>query len=167
MKAFVGLMMLAAFAAPHASEAADLSKSDLKYTTESAQGLMSEVKLGALAEQRASDERVRHFGTQMVADHGKDLRELQGLAAQKQVRLPDTINDEQSKEAAKLEKLSGKDFDREYVKYEAKDHKEDIEEQKEAMKKTSDPDLKRFAGKELDTVTRHKRAVDALQARIK
>ncbi len=167
MKAFVGLMMLAGFTAAHAGAAADLSKSDLKYMNESAQGLMSEVKLGALAEQRAGDEGVKNYGRQMVADHGKDLKELQALAAQKKVKLPDTVSGEQGREAARLEKLSGKDFDREYVKYEAKDHKDDIKEQKEEMKKTSDPDLKRFAGKELETVTRHKQAVDALQASIK
>jgi putative membrane protein len=159
--------MLAGLAVPCLSGAAELSKSDLKYMNESAQGLMSELKLGAMAEQRAGDEGVRNFGKQMVADHGKDLQELQRLAKQKQVSLPESLNDDQSREAAKLEKLSGKDFDREYVKYEVKDHKEDIKEQKEVLKKTRDPELKQFAGKELDTVTGHKKTVDALQARIK
>src|SRR4051794_27704689 len=98
MKPFVGLMMLAGLAAPCLGEAADLSKSDLKYMNESAQGLKSELKLGAMAEQRASDEGVRNFGKQMVADHGKDLQGLQQLAKQKQVTLPDTLNDDQSKE---------------------------------------------------------------------
>jgi putative membrane protein len=159
--------MLAGLAAPGLSQAADLSKSDLKYMTGSAQGLMSELKLGAMAEQRASDEGVRKFGKQMVTDHGKDLQELQQLAKQKQVKLPESLNADQSREAGKLEKLSGKDFDREYVKYEVKDHKDDIKEQKETLKKTHDPELKQFAGKELDTVTGHKKTVDALQARIK
>ena len=167
MKRFLGLTMLAALAAPCLGQAAELSKSDLKYMTESAHGLVSELKLGAMAEQRAGDEGVKNFGKQMVADHGKDLQALQELAKQKQVKLPDTMNAEQSKEAAKLEKLSGKAFDREYVKYEAKDHKDDIKEQKELIKKTRDPELKQFASKELDTVTGHKKTVDALQARIK
>jgi putative membrane protein len=167
MKRFLGLMLLAGVAAPCLSQAADLSKSDQKYMTESAQGLMSELKLGTMAEQRASDEGVKAFGKQMVTDHGKDLKNLQELAKQKQVKLPETMNDDQSKEASKLEKLSGKDFDREYVKYEVKDHKEDIKEQKEVLKKTHDPELKNFASKELDTVTGHKKTVDALQARIK
>jgi putative membrane protein len=159
--------MLAGLAAPFSSQAADLSKRDQKYMSDSAQGLMSELKLGAMAEQRAGDEGVRNFGKQMVADHGKDLQELQRLAKEKQVKLPETLNEDQSKEAAKLEKLSGKDFDREYVKYEVKDHKEDIKEQKEVLKKTRDPELKNFASKELDTVTGHKKTVDALHARIK
>lgn len=167
MKPFIGLMMLAGLAIPCFSEAADLAKSDQKYMTESAQGLMSELKLGTMAEQRASDEGVRKFGKQMVADHGKDLEALRQLAQQKQVKLPDTMNDDQRKEAARLEKLSGKDFDREYVKYEVKDHKDDIKEQKDLLKKTHDPELKQFAGKELDTVTGHKKTVDALQARLK
>ena len=53
------------------------------------------------------------------------------------------------------------------VKYEVKDHRKDIKEQKEEIKKSADPELKQFAGKELETVTGHKQKVDALQARIK
>lgn len=77
------------------------------------------------------------------------------------------MNKEQRKEAEKLSKLSGKAFDQEYVKYEAKDHREDIKDQKEQIKKTTDPELKQFASKELETVTGHKQEIDVIQAQIK
>lgn len=167
MKPVIGVMMLAGVLASQSSNAASLSKSDVKYVTESAQGFMSELKLGALAQERAGDERVKEFGKQMVTDHGKDLEELKRIAAQKQVQLPQTMNEEQLEEANKLSNLSGKEFDREYVKYEVKDHGKDIKDQKKEMKKTADPELKQFAGKELETVTGHKQKIDALKAQIK
>jgi putative membrane protein len=167
MKPLVGFITLAGLTLSHWSGAANLSKDDVKYATKSAQGLMSELKLGDLARQRGSDERVRNFGKQMVTDHRKDLQQLQQLAAQKKIQLPETINDDQRKEAEKLNKLSGKEFDKEYLKYEAKDHSEDIKEQGKEMKKTLDPELKKFASAEYETVTRHKETVDALRAQIK
>jgi putative membrane protein len=167
MKANIGFMIAAAAAIPHLASAANLSKKDSKYMTESAQGLMSEVKLGEMAQQRGHDERVKAFGRQMVDDHGKDLQILQQLASQKKLSLPETLNKDQSKEAEKLAKLSGKDFDTEYLKYEAKDHSHDIKENGEEMKRTADPDLKKFARAEYETVTKHKKAVDELRAQLK
>lgn len=167
MKPMIGLMMLAGLLAAQPGHAASPDKSDVKYVTETAQGLMSELKLGALAQQRASDPRVKDFGKQMVTDHGKDLEELKALAAKKGIALPPTMDAGQRKEADKLGKLSGKDFDREYVKYETRDHRDDIKEQKEEADKTADPDLKAYAGKALATVTGHKEKIDALQALAK
>lgn len=161
------LVLLASLVAAQASHAAAVGKDDAKYVTESAQGLMSELKLGAMAQERAGDARVKAFGQQMVTDHGKDMQALKALAAQKGVALPDDMNDEQRKEAAKLGKLSGAAFDREYLQFETKDHREDIKEHKKQARVTRDADLKKFASEELATVTAHKQHVDLLRAQIK
>ncbi len=142
--------------------AADLSHKDKKCMTKTAHGLVSEVALGQMAQKSAADERVKQFGKRMVDDHGKDLENLKQLAGQKNVTLPGDMDHGQKKEYDKLSKLSGKDFDREYVKYEAKDHKEDVEDQGKEMKSTSDPDLKKFSTAALDTVSRHKEIIDDL-----
>jgi putative membrane protein len=146
--------------------AADLSSRDHKYFTETAEGLMAEIQLGELAEKQAQDDRVKQFGKRMVEDHGKDLHQLKQLAAQKNVTLPDAPDREQRKEADKLGHLSGKAFDREYVKYEAKDHKNDVKEQGKEMKETADPDLKKFATAAYETVLAHRKIVDQLQTKI-
>lgn len=152
----------AALSLAHIAVAADLSHKDEKYMTKTAHGLISEVAMGEMAQKNAADERVKQFGKRMVDDHGKDLENLKQLANQKKVKLPDAMDHGQKKEFDKLGKLSGKDFDREYVKYEAKDHKEDVEDQGKEMKSTSDPDLKKYATAAHDTVSRHKEIVDEL-----
>lgn len=146
--------------------AADLRSKDHKYFTETAEGLMAEIQLGEMAEKQAQDERVKQFGKRMVEDHGKDLRELKQLANQKNVTLPDAPNRGQRKEADKLGHLSGKAFDREYVKYEAKDHKKDVKDQGKEMKETGDPDLKKFATAAHETVLVHRKIVDELHTKI-
>ena len=167
MKPAIALIMPARLLASQSSSTLSLSKSDAKYVTKSAQGLMSELKLGALAQEGAGYQRVKDFGKQMVTEHGKDVQELKGLAAQKQVQLPQSMNEDQRKGAEKHSKLPGKAVDREYVKYEVEDRRENIKDQKEQMTKMADPDLKHFAGKGLETVTGHKQKIDALQAEVK
>lgn len=153
---------VAALSVAHFAVAADLSHTDEKYMTKTAHGLVSEVAMGEMARKSAADERVKQFGKRMVDDHGKDLADLKQLASLKKVTLPDDMDRDQKKEFDKLGKLSGKDFDKEYVKYEAKDHKEDVKDQSREMKSTSDPDLKKFATASLDTVSKHKQIVDEL-----
>jgi putative membrane protein len=164
----IRLLIAAAAALPlaHLASAAELSKADQKYMSKTAQGLMSEVKMGEMAQKQGADEGVKDFGKRMVTDHGKELDQLKQLASDKKVTLPDSPNRAQSKEADKLAKLSGKDFDKEYVKYEVKDHKDDVKDQGKEMNKTSDPDLKKFATAGHDTVSQHKQMIDELHAKL-
>jgi putative membrane protein len=162
---FVALLTVAVSLAQIAS-AADISAKDRKYISETAQGLMAEIQMGGMAQKQAHDSRVKDFGKRMVDDHGKELQELKQLASQKNVTLPDAPNHEQKKESEKLSHLSGNAFDREYVKYEAKDHKKDVKDQGKEMKETADPDLKKFATSAHETVTDHRKIVDELQEKI-
>lgn len=150
----------------HAAMAADIDKKDAEYLQKSAQGLMSEVKLGDMAQKQAADERVKQFGKRMVDDHGKDLQNVKQLASQKHVNLPDAPDKDQTREADKLAKLSGAAFDKEYVKYEMKDHKDDVEENGKTMKKAKDPDVRKFAGEEYRTVVGHKKDIDGIHAQL-
>lgn len=160
------IVATAALSMAHLAGAAELNKKDSKYMNDTAQGLMSEVKMGEMAQKQTQDDRVKQFGKRMVDDHGKELDELKQLATRKNVTLPDAPNKEQSAEADKLSKLSGKEFDKEYVKYEVKDHKEDVKDQGKEMKHAADPDVKKFAAASYKTVSMHKKVVDGLHARI-
>jgi len=150
----------------HAALASDIDKKDTEYLQKSAQGTMAEVKLGDMAQKQGADERVKQFGKRMVDDHGKDLAAIRQLASQKHVTLPDTPDKDQTKEAEKLAKLSGADFDKEYVKYEMNDHKDDVKENGKAMKEAHDPDVKQFASAEYRTVVAHQKAIDDIHRQI-
>jgi putative membrane protein len=146
--------------------ASDINKKDTEYLQKTAQGTMAEVKMGEMAQKQAADERVKQFGKRMVDDHGKDLQNLRQLADQKHLTLPEAPSRKQRKEIDKLAKLSGADFDKEYVKYEVKDHKDDVEENGKTMKRAADPDVRNFASAEYQTVLAHQKEIDGLHTRL-
>ena len=126
-----------------------------KFMNAAAQGGLAEVQLGRLAAERGSSEAVRQFGQHMVMDHSKANQELMQLAQRKGIALPQEVSSEQKSEADKLSKLSGADFDKEYIGYMVKDHQEDAEEFREQAEKGADADVKDFAAKTLPIIEGH------------
>ena len=98
------------------------AKDSPRFAANAAQGGMAEVELGRMATQRAGDSSVREFGARMVADHSRANSELKSIAAQKGIQLPADMNSEQKSEIDKLSKMSGADFDKEYISAMVTDH---------------------------------------------
>ena len=137
------------------SNASTLSSSDRKFMEKAAEGGMAEVKLGQLAAQKASAEQVKQFGQRMVDVHSKANDQLKQLASTKNVTLPTNLDKSTQREYDKLSKLSGADFDREYMKHMVSDHKKDVSEFKSESNKAKDADLKQFASSTLPTLQEH------------
>jgi|SRR5215831_2301018 len=131
------------------------AKDSSKFATNAAQGGMAEVELGRLATQRAGDASVREFGARMVADHSRANSELKSIAGQKGIQLPTEMNSEQKSEMDKLGKMSGPDFDKEYMSAMLKDHETDVKDFETQSKDGNDPEIKAFAGKTLPTLQQH------------
>jgi putative membrane protein len=131
------------------------AKDSNKFATNAAQGGMAEVELGRLATQRAGDASVREFGARMVADHSRANSELKSIAGQKGIQLPTELNSEQKSEMDKLSKMSGAEFDKEYMSAMLKDHETDVKDFDTQSKEGNDPEIKAFAGKTLPTLQQH------------
>jgi len=131
------------------------AKDSNKFATNAAQGGMAEVELGRLATQRAGDVSVREFGARMVADHGRANSELKSIAGQKGIQLPTELNSAQKSEMDKLSKMSGAEFDKEYMSAMLKDHETDVKDFDTQAKEGNDPEIKAFAGKTLPTLQQH------------
>ena len=131
------------------------AKDSNKFATNAAQGGMAEVELGRLATQRAGDVSVREFGARMVADHSRANSELKSIAGQKGIQLPTELNSEQKSEMDKLSKMSGAEFDKEYMSAMLKDHETDVKDFDTQSKEGNDPEIKAFAGKTLPTLQQH------------
>ena len=131
------------------------AKDSNKFATNAAQGGMAEVELGRLATQRAGDVSVREFGARMVADHSRANSELKSIAGQKGIQLPTELNSEQKSEMEKLSKMSGAEFDKEYMSAMLKDHETDVKDFDTQAKEGNDPEIKAFAGKTLPTLQQH------------
>jgi putative membrane protein len=131
------------------------AKDSTKFAANAAQGGMAEVEMGRLATQRAGDASVREFGARMVADHSRANSELKAIAGQKGIQLPAELNSEQKSEMDKLSKMSGAEFDKEYMSAMLKDHQTDVKDFDTQSKEGNDPEIKAFAGKTLPTLQQH------------
>lgn len=150
--------------APFLILACSSAKDSTKFASEAAQGGMAEVELGRLAAQRATDPSVREFGQRMVADHSKAGAELRAIASRKNLQLPNDMTSAQKSERDKLAKLSGAEFDKEYMTAMVKDHEDDVKAFETQSKDGNDPDVKAFAAKTLPTLQEHlQMARDAAQ----
>ena len=135
--------------------ACSAAKDSTEFATNAAQGGMAEVELGRLATQRAGDASVREFGARMVADHSRANAELKSIATQKGIQLPAELNSEQKSEMDKLSKMSGAEFDKEYMSAMLEDHKTDVKDFETQSKDGNDAEIKAFAGKTLPTLQQH------------
>lgn len=138
-----------------ATKDAKLSHADREFIEKAAKGGMAEVELGQLARDHASNEQVKQFAAKMVTDHSKANEELRQLAQEKGVTMPAGPSHMDNHEMTKLSKLTGADFDREYMKNMVKDHQKDVKEFQKEASKAKDPDVRNFAAKTLPTLQDH------------
>lgn len=143
-------------------ESAGMSAADKTFIKKAAEGGLAEVELGKLATEKASNDQVKKFGQRMVDDHGKANDQLKDVAAQKHVDLPAELNAKDKATKARLEKLSGEEFDRAYMRDMVKDHKADVAEFARESQSSKDPAVKNFARQTLPTLRQHLKEAEKL-----
>jgi len=137
------------------------------FMVKAADGGMEEVQMGKLANEKATNQRVKNFGQMMVEDHSKAGDELKSLASQKNVTLPASMGDDHNKDMQDLNKKKGKDFDKSYMKMMVSDHEKDISEFEKAAKNATDADLKAWAEKTLPVLRKHLDSAKAINISLK
>ena len=88
--------------ADNATATSSLTDEDNKFVMKAASGGLMEVELGKLAQAKASNAKVKEFGSMMVTDHSKANDELNALAQSKGITLPGTMTDEHQKHVKDL-----------------------------------------------------------------
>ena len=154
------------FVAPLLIWACSQAKDSGTFASNAAQGGMAEVEMGRLAAQRASDPEVKAFGERMVSDHSRANGELKSVASKKGLQLPTDMNSEQKSEIDKLSKLSGAEFDKQYMSAMVDDHKKDVKEFETQSKEGNDADIKSFAARTLPTLQEHLKMAQAAAQKV-
>jgi len=144
-----------------------LDHADRKFLEEAAAGGMAEVEMGQLAADRAESSEVKQFGQRMVQDHTKANDQLKQVASSKGVEVPAQTDKSHQKKMAKLQKLQGAAFDKQYMDDMVKDHKKDVKDFEKASKSAKDPEVKSFASQTLPTLQEHLKMAQAAQKTAK
>jgi len=148
------------------SYAQNLNRPDQRFVQTAAQGGMAEVKLGQLAQEKGASQTVKDFGARMVTDHSKADDQLKGIATGKNVSLPDTLNSKDQALYDRLSKLSGPQFDREYIHAMVRDHEQDVALFRRESQSASDPAVKNFASRTLPTLEEHLKLAEADNSKL-
>ena len=121
---------------------ADISDADAGAMKKLAYANLHEIAAGKLAASKAQSPEVKQFGQKMADDHGQMQKDLEKLANEKGVKLPDQVGMTEQAMLVKLKALSGERFDKSYMSDMVKDHQKDVQETQQIADKAQDAELK-------------------------
>lgn len=137
--------------------------SDKSFLKKALEGDNSEVALGQMAETSGASVRTRDFGKTLHTDHAAAKAKVLPVAKAHGVADTQEMAPEAKAEAAKLKKLHGAAFDREFARYMVKDHKKDISDF-EKQAKSGDAATAALARDTLSDLRRHLEMAQKLSA---
>jgi putative membrane protein len=130
------------------------------FLKEAADGGMAEVRLGEMALQKSTNQRVKNFANMMVTDHSGANSKVKSFASERNITLPTDVSDKHKETMDDLMKKEGKDFDKAYVKAMVEDHEKDIKKFEDAEGKVNDATVKNFITATLPVLRTH---LDSIQ----
>jgi putative membrane protein len=126
---------------------------------------MAEVQLAKLAQQKATIDAVKSYAAMLERDHTAANDQVKSFASQRNVTLPTAPSDDKQKMYDDMQKLTGKNFDKEYISMMVKSHNDGITLFEDTRANASDVDIKNFADKTLPTLKMHLDSAKAIQKR--
>jgi putative membrane protein len=125
------------------------------FVTQASAAGLAEVNLSRLAAERATRPEVKKFARQLLDEHTKANAELNKLADSKRLTPAPRMDAKHQAAFGQLAKLTGADFDQEYLSAMVKDHEEAIDLFERMSKDGTDKDLQALATKLLPTLKEH------------
>ena len=139
-----------------------LSANDKKFVKKAYKGGMTEVEASKMAKDKAKNDATKDVAEHMITDHGKANDRLMEIAKEENLDL--------SKVEAKPVKMTGDDFDKEYLTMMKKDHETTIamfEKEAGDAGAKEDSDVVKFAKDTLPTLKEHLKMVEDAMAKMK
>jgi putative membrane protein len=149
------LLVLGRAAPPAFGQDDSLSPAGKSFIKEVASVNLMEVQLGQTARDKGSAREVRDYGDLMVREHTRANEELKTIAARSNLKLPLQVERKHTLMIARLSKLSGGEFDREYLQTMVKNHLNSTARFKKATKGVKDRDLNVWAATTLPMLQHH------------
>jgi putative membrane protein len=155
---FTSLAIIAIFTASPAFAAGKPSQAFLKKAIE---GNYAEIQMGKLAQQNGQNPDVKKYGQMLSDDHSAANQKATDAAKSLGMTPPDGPNAKQKAEYAKMSKMTGAQFDRDFAKHMVADHQKDIAAYKKESKQSDAAG--QYAKNELDVLQKHLDAAKSLQ----
>ena len=124
---------------------------------ESAKMHMATEKFAELANEKAQNPQLKQYAQKLAQDHKQSKQELEKLAQKHNVTLPTSIDEKCKEEIARLQSLSGAEFDREFAKGAVEGHAMAMAHLQQASSAATDTDLRQYTQSLLAKVREHQR----------
>jgi len=134
---------------------------DAAFVTEAMEGDNSEAAIGKLAATQATGQTAKDFGSMLAKDHSAHKEKLAALAVSAGLTATDKLSDEGKENLEKLRALKGAEFDKEFKRMMAEDHRKDIAKY-EKQASNGDPKTSAIAKDTLPTLRKHLETANSL-----
>jgi putative membrane protein len=115
----------------------------------------AEVQLGQLAQQKSQSDDVKQLGQRMVQNRTRLDEQLKPIAEKLEVSKPKEPSKKDRQLIAKLESLTGPQFDEEYIKADVKDNRQDVKDFNTEAQSAQDPNLQQAAKMDAPVLAQH------------
>jgi putative membrane protein len=116
---------------------------------------MAQEQLGQLAAQKSQSDDVKQYGEKMAEIHGQLDQQLQPIAKHLGVDQPRSPSKKDKQEIAKLQGLSGPQFDSAFIQEMAKDQQNSLKDFDAEQKDGHDPNVQKAAQLDEPVLTQH------------
>lgn len=138
-----------------------------KFARKAVAGGLAEVALSRIALTNSDNAQVKTFANRMVTDHTAGEAELRRAAAAEKIGdLPEAPDEVARQHMARLAKLKGSEFDREYADRMVDDHEDTVDLFEEYAEDGPDGALKQTAAKLLPTLRDHLAQAKAMEDKL-
>lgn len=148
------------------AQGASASTEARHFLAEALQDSLAEVEMCEMALQKTANDDVKMFAQTMIDQHSDMGRRIEQLAASKHAPLPKDIGSRRKSACQSLSKLSGADFDRQFIDFNVKDHREDVDTFNRQAQQLDDGELKSFAQKGAQILQHHLEMAQNIQRKL-
>jgi putative membrane protein len=106
----------------------EASQADKMFVSRTLQSDMAQVQFGQMTLQKTKNEQVKQLAQKMIVDHSELGDKIKAFAKQLGVEIPTQLSKKDKATMAKLQELSGSEYDQAYIKEMVKDHKKYLSE---------------------------------------
>jgi putative membrane protein len=150
---------------PGGSSRAEVAADSL-FIRDAVNGNSLEIRLGTLAQEKASNGGVKDLARRMVADHTRMRDQWRELAGRNEVNTTLSLDSAAEEAANRMATLSGADFDRAYLSEMVSAHQADIAKFQQASQSADAAEVRQLAGTALPVMQRHLTQAQQLTSRV-
>lgn len=125
-------------------------------------GNLLEVKLGELAQKKATNKQVKDYGARMIKDHNMAQAQLRQAARKAGINIPKDLGQAETAEYNKINSLSAQAFDLGYMRQMQTDHVKVVQLFQTESAQGLNADVKSFAVKNLPVIQDHLRQAEGI-----